>query len=258
MELSGLELWTELQLEISIRSLKEPKSLPLLHSVTLSGNSKKELNLLLFSQDRCQIKIVWVKQIKKILSKFQKRVERCNSFRLKLDDLLLSKKKQTNKDGQDKYKMSDEELEKLLKSQMEDVERRYELEEKIRKCSKRSTVKRFSHLKKPKLIFYLSNGKQFEVFLQSRNLKGKFKVFPEEPVVNVLFPGPSKYFKFEAINTFGKPIKILDIVNKPLKLKLFEAYYTKNLIKPSNKPGELCSTTRDYIDSISVTLEESY
>jgi hypothetical protein len=222
-----------LELTLTTKSLSNTESSSIKNVIVLKGNQTKEINLLLFSQDQCRIKLVLSKNFSKILEKFANKKLKCDTLKKDYENLLLSSRMKKMKESE----MTQEELEKSLVSQVETVEKKYELEEQIKKCSKKTTLSRFRKLKKSKLIFHLNNGKKFEIEIKNRNLVGEIKILPEEPVVNVLFPGPNRHFKFEVLNTFGKVLKILKVVNKPLKIALFEAYSSKKFISSSPKPG---------------------
>ena len=125
------------------------------------------------------------------------------------------------------------------RKQAESLEKKYTLEEKLRRCSAKTTLGKFRRRRKARLVFHLNNNRSFEVNIRSRNLVGELKILPKEPVVNVLFTGPNRYFKFEVLNTFGKMLKILKVKNKPMKIGLFEAYSSKKFIASSPKPGKV-------------------
>ena len=203
----------------------------------------KEVNLLLFSHDQCQIRISLTKNFSKILEKFSNRKLKCDILKQDYENLLLATRIKKMKEAE----MTPEELEKSLASQVEKLDKKYDLEERIRKCSQKTTLNKFRRKKRAKLIFHLNDGKKFEVSIRSRNLVGEIKILPEEPVVNVLFPGPNRHFKFEVLNTFGKNLKIKKVLSKPLKLALFEVIPSTDSVPSSPKPGILISGIFRYI-----------
>lgn len=235
IEVRGLESDARLEFSISTQSLSNSESNPVRNVLTFLPNEKKEVNLLLFSQDRCQIKIGLKKDIVRILEKFSNKTLKCEVLKKEYDSIVLASRISKKKQEQ----MTAEELEKSLSKQAESLEKKYTLEEKIRRCSAKTTLGKFRRRRKARLVFHLNNNRSFEVNIRSRNLVGELKILPKEPVVNVLFPGPNRYFKFEVLNTFGKMLKILKVKNKPMKIGLFEAYSSKKFIASSPKPGKV-------------------
>lgn len=234
IELRGLEAFAELELTITTQSLSNNDSNPVKNKLSFGKNESQEVNLLLFSRDQCHIEMRLKKDISKVLEKFANRKLKCDVLRQEYEHLMeASRIKKIERD-----EMTPEELDKALALQVETVEKKYKLKEKIRKCTQKITLRKFRQLKKAVLLFHLNDGKSFEVRLKNRNLLGEVKILPEEPELNVVFPGPNQHFKFEVINTFGKMLKILKVENKPLKLGLFEAYSSKKLIPSSPTPGK--------------------
>lgn len=234
IELRGLEPHAVLDLSVTTRSLNNSESNPVENKLQFSGSETKEVNLLLFSRDQCQIKMRLTKDISKVLEKFANRKLRCDVLRDEYEQLL----EESRIKKQDRDQMSSEELDKKLALQVETVEKKYKLKNTISKCAQKITLKKFRQLKKAVLVFHLNGGKSFEVRLRNRNLLGEVKILPEEPELNVIFPGANKRFKFQVLNTFGKTLKILRVENKPLKLGLFDAYASKKLIPSSPTPSE--------------------
>ena len=139
IEIQGLESQATLEMVLTTKSLSNSESNTLKNTILFNSKGSKEVNLLLFSHDQCQIKISLTKDISKILQKFSDRKFKCDILKQDYENLLLASQIKKMKEA----KMTPEELEKSLASQMEILDKKYDLEERIRKCSQKTTLKKF-------------------------------------------------------------------------------------------------------------------
>lgn len=236
MEIKGLDKNSEILITAVLRNKKSRFQKAQLQNILFNKDSTYHANWTMISNDFCRFTIQWKKNFKEILKNYLAKLKKCQEYKIELEYFLQENKLNESFSLNDQN-LTDEELKKLQDQQIENLEKKFELEEKIKKCTKRFNDKNFRKRKKIKLIVTLSNDKQFEVVLFSRNLKGEFLLYPETRKLEVYFPGPNNNLSFQIVNGFGKDLKIYEVFNITNKLKIFEAFAIKRNIKSSDKAG---------------------
>jgi hypothetical protein len=240
LEIKGLGKNSEILITAILRNKKSNKQKIHLENILFNKDSKFKANWMMHSNDFCRFTIHWKKNFKEILKNYLAKLKKCQEYKIELEYFLQENKLNESFSLNDQN-LTDEELKKLQDQQIENLEKKFELEEKIKKCTKKFNDKNFRKKKKVKLIVTLSNDKKFEIVLFSRNLKGEFLLYPETRKLEVYFPGPNNNLSFQIVNGFGKDLKIYEVFNISNKLKIFEAFAIKRNIKSSDKPGIIYS-----------------
>lgn len=128
--------------------------------------------------------------------------------------------------------------EESLRMQAERIERRYELEKEIRRLERKDSRKSFSRKRTPVLEMRISDGRAINIELRHRNLMGHIRIWPDNEVFEMKFPGPTKIIKFKIENGYGRDIRINKVSANPIKYGMFDVNLLTAQIKAStsNQP----------------------